>query len=424
MDTQSISSNNPSIDGFSSNKIEELLTRGVEKIYPSKEALEAVLRTGKKLRIYQGFDPTAPKLHLGHMIGLRKLRQWQDLGHEVIFLIGDFTGMIGDPSGKDKTRIPLTREQVLANAKSYQEQAGRVLRFTGENPVQIKFNSTWLDKLSAEELLRLTSNLTYQQIIERDMFQKRLEKKMDISIVEFFYPFLQGYDSVAMDIDVEVGGSDQLFNMLTGRDLMRKLKKKEKFVMTTPLLTDSSGRKIGKTMGNIIALTAPANDFYGLIMSLGDEVIVKCFEYLTDLPMNEVGEIKEAIQKGENPMLYKKKLARKLTAMLNNEESAEEAQEEFEKVHQKGQIPEQVSIFKLSSEITDFYDLLVKSQMAGSRGEAKRLIEQKAIKVNGKTVENSGDYKISNGTIIENSQSLSSGVTIQKGPTKFVKIEY
>ncbi|MCL4382195.1 MAG: tyrosine--tRNA ligase [Patescibacteria group bacterium] len=403
--------------------IDELLTRGVEKIYPSKEALETVLRTGKKLRIYQGFDPTAPELHLGHMIGLRKLRQWQDLGHEVIFLIGDFTGMIGDPSGKDKTRIPLTREQVLLNAKTYQEQARRVLRFSGENPVQLKFNSTWLGKLSAEELLRLTSNLTYQQVIERDMFQKRLEKKMDISLVEFFYPFMQGYDSVAMDIDVEVGGSDQLFNMMTGRDLMRKLKKKEKFVMTTPLLTDSSGRKIGKTTGNIITLTAPANDFYGLIMSLGDDVIVRCFEYLTDLPLDEVNEIREKIKKGENPMVYKKKLARKLTAMLNSEASAEEAEKEFERVHQKGQIPEQVSIFKLSNKITDFYDLLVKSQIASSRGEAKRLIEQRAIKVNGKTVKNSWDYKISQGTIMENSQPITGGITIQKGPTKFIKIE-
>lgn len=408
---------------LSMDNIDELLTRGVEKIYPSKEALETVLRTGKKLRIYQGFDPTAPELHLGHMIGLRKLRQWQDLGHEVIFLIGDFTGMIGDPSGKDKTRIPLTREQVLLNAKTYQEQARRVLRFSGENPVQLKFNSTWLGKLSAEELLRLTSNLTYQQVIERDMFQKRLEKKMDISLVEFFYPFMQGYDSVAMDIDVEVGGSDQLFNMMTGRDLMRKLKKKEKFVMTTPLLTDSSGRKIGKTTGNIITLTAPANDFYGLIMSLGDDVIVRCFEYLTDLPLDEVNEIREKIKKGENPMVYKKKLARKLTAMLNSEASAEEAEKEFERVHQKGQIPEQVSIFKLSNKITDFYDLLVKSQIASSRGEAKRLIEQRAIKVNGKTVKNSWDYKISQGTIMENSQPITGGITIQKGPTKFIKIE-
>ena len=394
-------------------KIDGVLERGVEKIYPSKEALEKALRSGKKLRVYQGFDPTTPELHIGHMVGLRKLRQWQDLGHEVIFLIGDFTGMIGDPTGRDKTRTPLTREQVLENAKTYKEQANKVLRFEGKNPVKIKFNSEWLDKLSIEDLLRLTSYLTYQQVIERDMFQKRLEKEMDISINEFLYPFMQGYDSVAMDVDVEIGGSDQLFNMMTGRDLMRKIKRKEKFVMTTPLLTDSSGNKIGKTENNVIALTTPPNDFYGMIMNLGDDVIVKCFEYLTDVPMDEVKEIEKKIASGENPMTFKKKLAFTLTEMLNDTRVAKEAQEEFERVFQKGKTPVyNILTHFLQAGEEDIIDLLVKTKLISSRSSAKRLVEQGGVEIDGEKILDIR-YKI----------LVKDGMIIRAGKRKFVKIK-
>lgn len=394
-------------------KIDELLSRGVEKIYPSREELEKVLRTGRKLRVYQGFDPTAPNLHIGHLIGLRKLRQWQDLGHEVIFLIGDFTGMIGDPSGKDKTRLPLTREQVLTNAQTYQEQAGSILRFSGENPVQIKFNSQWLDKLSIEDFLRLTSNLTYQQVIKREMFQKRLEKQMDISLNEFLYPVLQGYDSVAMDIDVEIGGNDQLFNMMTGRDLKHKLKRGEKFVMTTPLLTDASGKKIGKTQGNIIALTTPPNQFYGLIMSLGDEIIIKGFTYLTDLPLDEIGKSEAALQNGENPMVYKKKLAYTLTQMLNGEEEAKKAQEEFTSVHQRGETPmHNILTYFTEKPEENIVDILMNSKLAASRSEAKRLVEQGGVEVENKKLQASS-FNV----------QLKSGMTIRVGKTHFVRVE-
>lgn len=209
-------------------KIDEVLSRGVANVYPSKQELEKVLRSGKKIRLYNGIDPTGNTLHLGHMVVLRKLRQFQDLGHGVIMLIGDFTGMIGDPSGKSETRKPLTREQVLENAKNYKEQASKILRFEGGNPAEIKYNSEWLDKLSYSEVANIASLLTYAQVIERDMFQKRIKEGKDLFLSEFLYPLMQGYDSVAMDVDLEVGGSDQTFNMLTGRDLMKKMKGKEK----------------------------------------------------------------------------------------------------------------------------------------------------------------------------------------------------
>lgn len=413
MDKQSFSSNNLSVDRFSMNKIDELLTRGVEKIYPSKEELEKVLRSGKKLRVYEGFDPTSPQLHIGHMAGLRKLRQWQDLGHEVIFLIGDFTGMIGDPTGKYSKRKILTRDEVLENAKTYKQQASKILRFEGKNPIKIKYNSEWLGKLSTLEFLRLSHYVTAQQVVERDMFQKRIKQDQDVFMNEFFYPFLQGYDSVAMDVDLEIGGNDQMFNMMMGRDLMHKIKRKNKFVMTTPLLTDSQGNKIGKTEGNVIALTAKPVDFYGMIMNLGDDVIVKCFEYLTDMPMEDVQSIARKIEAGENPMIHKKKLAYILTMMLNDEKAAREAQEEFEKSVQNKETPSKLEIKIVENiKVSDDASVLVESSLVKSKSEAKRLIEQRAIDINGKTITyNSLPTVIGNNSIVK------------VGKRKFVKIQ-
>lgn len=399
-------------------KIDELLTRGVEAIYPSREELEKVLRSGKKLKLYQGFDPTSPELHVGHMVGLRKLRQWQDLGHEVIFLIGDFTGMIGDPTGKDKTRLPLTREQVLENAKTYKKQAGKILRFEGENPIIIKYNSEWLNKLSAADLLRLTSYLSIQQTIERDMFQKRLKSSMDISLTEFLYPLLQGYDSIAMDVDVEIGGTDQLFNMMAGRDLMHKIKRKNKFVITTPLLTDASGRKIGKTEGNVIALTDTPEDLYGKLMTLPDDVIIKGFEYLTDVSMEEIENIKNAIDSGENPMIYKKKLAFEITKQLNNEEEAKNAQESFERTAQRGEIPTSLSIVYWTQTFVSGATVVqgtVAAELAASNSEAKKIIQQGGLKINNQVVK---DPNASLASFISKNENI-----MQRGPRRVKKIE-
>lgn len=365
------------------NAIDHLLTRGVDKIYPSREALEKVLRSGKKITLYQGFDPTGPNLHIGHAVALRKLRQFQDLGHHVIFLIGDFTGMVGDPSGKYSERKQLTNEQVLENAKTYKQQASKILQFDGENPVEIKYNSEWLGKMSAIEFLRLSHYLTAAQVMERDMFQKRMAQGQDVFMNEFLYPFMQGYDSVAMNVDLEIGGSDQMFNMLMGRKLMRHLLHKEKFVMTIPLLTDASGVKIGKTENNVIGITDPPIDFYAKIMSLGDDAIVNCFTLLTDTPNEEIQEMQKNMDAGGNPMLFKKRLAFELTKQLHTEEEANAAQAAFQQTFQDRQTPEVVSEFPTKQSDWDPVDLLIAAKLVSSKSEAKRLIEQGAVEING-----------------------------------------
>lgn len=363
--------------------IEEVLTKGVDKIFPNKKDL-AKLMEKRTIKIYEGFDPTGIQLHIGHAVGLRKLRQFQDLGHKVIFLIGDFTAMIGDPTGKLSSRKILDKEEVLDNAKAYKKQAGKILRFEGENPVEIKYNSEWLSKMSAIDFLKLSHNLTYSQIIERDMFQDRIKHGQDVFMNEFLYPFMQAYDSVAMDVDLEIGGVDQTFNMLMGRKLMRNILRKDKFVLTTPLLTDSKGVKIGKTEGNVIGLADPPDEFYGKIMSLNDEAIIPCFSLLTDIPFHEIKTMEKQIKTGENPIKFKKLLAFTLTKWLNSGMSAQEAQENFEKTIQGNETPTEMPNFDLSSLPKNFtiIDLLEKSKMVASRGEGRRLIDQKAVSIN------------------------------------------
>lgn len=365
-------------------RVEELLTRGVDKIYPSKEELEKVLRDGKKLKLYQGFDPTGTKLHIGHMVGFRKLKQWQDAGHHVIFLIGDGTGQAGDPSGKTSSRdMFLTQEELRKNAVDYVKQAGKIVRFEGDNPVKILYNGDWLNKLSLVEILDIIGHFSAQQLIERDLFQQRIKSKEDINLREFFYPILQAYDSVAMEVDLELGGTDQTFNMLFGRKLVKEMLKKDKFVMTTPLLEDSEGRKIGKTEGNVIALTDEPNELFRKIMALGDDIIIKGLEYLTDVPMTEIQEIEKRISDGSNPIEFKKKLAFEVTKQLSGETDAKKAQEEFERTVQKGELPNKEEIFEVEVEnnIT-VLDVLLSEKLVPSKSEAKRLIDQGGVTIN------------------------------------------
>jgi len=384
-------------------KIEELLTRGIDKIYPSKEELEKVLRGGKKLKLYQGFDPTGTELHIGHMVGLRKLRQWQDLGHHVIFLIGDGTGQAGDPSGKTRAREKfLTNEELRRNAVDYIKQAGKIVRFEGKNPVEILFNGDWLNKLTLVEILNIMDHVSFQQIFERDLFQERIKKGEEIKFREFFYPLLQGYDSVSMGVDLELGGSDQTFNMLVGRKLVSEMLHKDKFVMTTPLLTDSRGVKIGKTEGNVIALTDSPNDLFGKIMALPDDVILKGFEYLTDIPVDEIKNIKVKLDKGENPVLFKKQLAFEIVKQLNSQKQALNAQKSFESTTQKKQLPEDIPIYQyIGSKPTEIIDLLVKIKLVNSRSDAKRVIEQGGMAINDKIITDpNGVFTPKNGDVV------------------------
>ena len=380
----------------SMDKINDLLTRAVDNVIPSKGALEDVLRSGKKLRVYQGFDPSTPKLHIGHMIGLRKLRDWQNLGHDVIFLIGDFTGRIGDPTGKGESRPLLSQEVIEENAKTYKAQAARILRLDGKNPIEIKFNSQWLDKLSLQDIFNLTSQVTYQQVIKRDMYQKRIHAGKDISISEVLYPIMQGYDSVAMDIDVEVGGSDQLFNMLMGRDLMHKMKHKNKFVMTTKLLTDAQGAKVGKTTGNTINLTDTPDNIFGAIMNFPDDVIVTGLEYLTDISLEEIQKTEKLIAGGTNPVEFKKRLAFEVVKQLRSEKEAKKSQDEFEAVHQKGDLPQDIKT--QIEEGTALIEALTK--LSASKSHAKRLLDQGAVEIDGETAQN-GKIKLKTGQILK-----------------------
>ena len=368
-------------------EIYQLLNRGVDKIYPSKEALEKVLHEGKKLKLYEGFDPTGTDLHIGHMIGLRKLAQWQKLGHHVIFLIGTGTGQAGDPSGKLSSREKFFNEEELKkNAKDYVMQAKKLLDFEGPNPVEILYNGDWLNKLNLSQILEIMGYVTHQQLIERDMFQERIKSNTDINMREFIYPILQGYDSVAMDVDLELGGTDQTFNMLVGRKLQRAINNREKFVMTTPLLTDSKGTKIGKSEGNVISLTDKPEDLFGKIMSLSDDVIVKAMEYLTDIPMEEIKEISEKI-KHENPIVYKKRLAYEIVRQLNNEDNAKRAEETFKSVVQDKSMPTDIPVFSFPNGSTVSASA-VQNGLVDSTSEWKRLVNQGAVSVNGSRIEN------------------------------------
>ena len=362
------------------------MTRGVDKIYPSSEALERILRSGKKIRLYQGFDPSGIQLHIGHLVGLIKLRQFQRLGHHVIFLIGDGTGQAGDPSGKTRTREKfLTNKELRQNAKDYVMQAAKIIDFEGENKAEILYNGDWLNKLNLKDLLEIAGHFTLQQLEERDLYEERKKKNLDINMREFIYPLLQGYDSVAMNVDLEIGGTDQTFNMLAGRKLVREIQHREKFVLTTPLLTDTSGKKIGKTEGNAIALTSKPNDLFGLIMNLPDTVIIKCFLFITDLPLTEIEEIKNKLQKGDNPMIFKKRLAFELVRMLNSQKEAASAQKYFENIFQKKKF-EEVSTQEYNKEEIPLVDFLVNMQLAASKSQAKRLINQKAVDVDNNTI--------------------------------------
>jgi len=319
------------------NKIDEVLTRRVEKIYPSKETLKKVLKSGKKIRIYLGLDPSNPKLHLGHTLVLKKIKEFQDLGHEVILLIGDFTGRIGDPTDKLSTRKKLTKKEVLKNAKTYKEQAGKILNFSGKNPVKIKYNSEWLDKLKFSDMAELAYYFTVQQFIERDMYQKRLKEGKPIALTEFLYPLMQAYDGVAMKVDMEVGGNDQTFNMLIGRNLMKSKLGKEKFVLTVPLLIGTDGQKMGKSLGNYIPLNTTADDMYRKIMSIIDDLIIEYFKLCTNVPLKTIKEYEKELVK--DPMTLKKKLAFEITKTYHGEKEAKEAEEEFKNISQKKENP-------------------------------------------------------------------------------------
>ena len=362
-------------------KIEEILTRGVENIYPSKEELKRVLLSGKKLRIYNGIDPTG-KLHLGHSVVLKKLRQFQDLGHEVIVLTGDFTARIGDPTDKLASRKKLSEEQVKKNSANYKNLIGKILDLTKSN-IRFLHNEKWTNKLKPEDMLELASYFTVSRLLERDMFQERIKQGKEIHVNEFLYPIFQAYDSVTMDVDMEIGGNDQTFNMLAGRTLMKKIKNKEKFILTTKLLVDPAGKKMGKTEGNMINLDEKSENMYGQIMSWPDELINLGFELCTNISTVEIEKIKTALKNSKlNPRDAKAGLAREIVTLYHGKNAAKKAEEEFNKVFREKELPSEIAEFKIKEKHIGILDLLVKTKLASSKSEAQRLIIQKAVKIN------------------------------------------
>src|ERR1035437_843700 len=361
------------------NDIKELLSRGIQNIYPTKEFLENKIKKGEKLTIYLGIDPTGPTLHLGHAIPIKKLSEFQKAGHKIILLMGDFTAMIGDPTDKRAVRKQLTHKEVMDNLKNYKKQASKLISFNGKNPAKFKFNSKWLGKMNFADVLNLASHMTVSQMMERDMFQKRDEEGKPISIHEFMYPLMQAYDSVAMDVDGEIGGNDQTFNMLCGRDLMKILKNKEKFVITVKLLEDSSGKKMGKTEGNMVALSDTPEDMYGKIMSWTDGLIIPGFELCTDVSILELeGIARDLVDGAVNPRDLKMRLAREITSTYHGKEKTKKAEMGFIGAFQNKDIPKDVLEITTQKD-TLLVDVLLKHKLVSSKADFRRLIDEHAI---------------------------------------------
>jgi tyrosyl-tRNA synthetase len=359
------------------------IKRGVEELIPEEELI-AKLKEGRPLRIKLGADPTAPDIHLGHTVILNKLRTFQDLGHDVTFLIGDFTGMVGDPTGKNTTRPPLTREDVLRNAETYKQQVFKIL---DPAKTKIQFNSEWLSELGAEGMIRLAANQTVARMLERDDFKKRYAGGQPIAIHEFMYPLLQGYDSVAMETDVELGGTDQKFNLLMGRELQKSSGQKPQVVLMMPLLVGLDGeKKMSKSANNYIGISEAPSEMFGKIMSISDDLMWSYYELLSFRPLAELEKLKSDVANGANPRDAKILLAKEIIARFHSEEDAEAAEQEFINRFQKGAIPDEMPEFEFEAGIA-ISNLLKDAGLVNSTSDAMRMIKQGAAKQDGEKIE-------------------------------------
>jgi len=391
-------------------KIEELLTRGVANIIPNKEELRKVLSSGKKLNVYLGIDPTSTKIHLGHSVVLRKLNELAQLGHNVTFLIGDYTALVGDTSDKNKERPVLTSDQIEQNFQTYKEQAQKILDFS---KAKVRFNSEWLNKLDPRKFIQLCIKFSLNDFISRELIRKRLEMKTRVGLHEVLYPALQGYDSYFLDTDIQIGGTDQTFNMQAGKTLQKLWRNKESFIISTEFLTGTDGRKMSKSLGNAIWLTDKPQDMFGKIMAINDDLIVQYFTLGTNTEIDKIERIKTEIKSVKNPMEIKKELATVIVTELRSEKDAIDAKEHFEKVVQEKETPEDIPIHKYSGTKTiNLADLLVNTNLAKSKSQAKQLIEQGGVYIDQKTINNT------------NSQiSIKNDMIIKVGKRKFVKIK-
>lgn len=370
--------------------IDELLTRGVANIIPGKDELKKLLESGKKLNVYLGIDPTSTKIHLGHTVPLRTLNRLANLGHNVTFLIGDFTALIGDTSDKNSERPVLTSEQIEENFKTYKKQAEKVLDFS---KVNLKYNSEWLKTLSFEEIVKLCQHFSGNDFVSREMIKKRLTDGKRIGLHEFLYPIMQGYDSYFMNTDIQVGGTDQTFNMQAGRTLQKNLRQKESFVLATTLLVGSDGKKMSKTQGNVIWIDDNPNDMFRKIMAIADNLIIDYFILATNIPLSEIEELKKELDSNTNPLIVKKRLAYEIVRELHGTETADTAQSEFTKTVQRSEVPNNLELYTYDLPSMSLIDILTHSPKRYSRSEAKRLIEQGGISIDEKRI-NSVDETI------------------------------
>ena len=396
---------------ISTKKAIELISRGVEEVLIEEE-LKKKLDSGKRLNIKAGFDPTAPDLHLGHTVLINKLRQFQTLGHQIIFLIGDFTGMIGDPSGKSATRPPLSTREVKENAKTYQEQIFKIL---DPDLTKVVFNSSWMNKMNAADLIRLASHHTVARMLERDDFDKRYKSNQSISIHEFLYPLIQGYDSIALDADVELGGTDQKFNLLVGRQLQQVHGKSPQVVITMPILEGLDGsQKMSKSLGNYIGIDEPAKEMFGKIMSISDTLMWRYFELLSFKDLGEIEQYKKQVETGTNPRDIKFDLAEEIITRFHNSKSAQDAKNDFVKRFSNNAIPDVIDEIeiKVGDKGVVFANLLKEIKLVSSTSDAHRMIKQAAVKIDGERVD-------------DGKQILQEGFSgvIQIGKRKFARVK-
>ncbi len=374
--------------GLSPEEQLEYLRRGTVEIIEEEELLAKLKRaqeTGRPLRVKAGFDPTAPDLHLGHTVLLRKMRHFQDLGHEVYFLIGDFTAMIGDPSGRSETRPPLTKEQVLENAKTYREQVFKIL---DPEKTKVVFNSEWMARFTAEDFIRLCAKYTVARMLEREDFKKRFESGRPIAIHELIYPLIQAYDSVALKADVELGGTDQRFNLLVGRDIQREYGQEPQVIITVPILEGLDGvQKMSKSLGNYVGITEPPREMFGKLMSISDTLMWRYYELLTDVPLAEIARWKEEVAQGRiNPKELKMKLAKEIVARFHSLEAAEKAAAEFEKVFAKGGVPDELPEVAVPAGEVWLPRFLKDQGLVKSTSEGKRLLAQGGVQIDGQKI--------------------------------------
>lgn len=393
-------------------KINEILSRGTEDII-DKEHLKKKLMSGKQLNIKFGIDPTGPKIHLGRATALMKLKDFQDLGHKITLIIGDFTALIGDASDKDSIRKPLTEKEIKENLKDYLSQIGKILDL---KKVEVKHNKDWFGKMKAEELIRLAMNFTAQQMIQRRNFKERWDSEKPIGVHELLYPLLQGYDSVVIKSDLEIGGFDQLFNLKAGRELQKIFNQEPQDVMTLRMIYGLDGRKMSTSWGNVINILDNPKDMFGKLMTLNDDLIIGYFESCTRVPMLQINEFKNSLEKKEmNPKAIKKILAKEIIAFFYDGGKAKEAEKEFEQVFEDKKLPSEIEEIKINEKKINVQDLLVKLSLASSKGEAKRLIEQGGVRaIKGENIEEIKDWQLE--------IQIEKGIIIQVGKRNFRKI--